>query len=120
MQYQKIVRPCKPSKLNYVVYKELRNISAKSFLEISRGCRKKLECFKGSRMIFFSRGVLNPVSYLSTSNDYFNGFCLFNRKNYPFFVPLPNSSDFLQAGILYNVFPLHLHFFSVSFLVSII
>ena len=69
MQHQKIVRPCKPLKLNYVVYKELRNISAKSFKQISRGCRKKLECFKGGRMIYFARGVLKPVSYLSASND---------------------------------------------------
>ena len=53
MQHQKIVRPCKPLKLNYVVYKELRNISAKSFKQISRGCRKKLEYFKVSRMIYF-------------------------------------------------------------------
>ena len=42
------------------------------------------------------------MSYLSASNDYLNGFCLFNRKNYRFFLPLPNSSDFLQAGILYK------------------
>ena len=81
---------------------------------------KNWSVLKAAEWFIFARGVLKPVSYLSASNDYLNGFCLFNRKNYRFFLPLPNSSEFLQAGILYNVFPLYLHFFSVSFLVSII
>ena len=70
-------------------------------------------------MIYFFSGGPQTCVILERLKRLFKRICLFNRKNYRFFLHLPNSSVFLQAGILYNVFPLHLHFFSVSFLVSI-
>ena len=66
-----------PSKLNYFVYKEQRNISqnhSKRYLEI---VKKDLSVLKTVEWFVFAREALKPVWYFSASNDEFDGVSLF-------------------------------------------